>query len=590
MTAVDLFASFRRAEMLAARGRPLDALQALAPVLESRPDDASVQLLAGRAYLNSAQLRRAEEAFTRVVDLDPADHYARFALGKALQRQGRLAQAHTQLKMAVVMDPRPEYQEALGEVRARMALEDDSGVDGPTKEAPGVGRTSAVRTAMGVVAVLAFAAAAAGIPVAATPDQHAAVDETQYLLTAISVAEDGDLDIADELADRRWSAFADVEPPAQTAVRPDGSQLSPHDPLLPLLLAGPVALGGWVGAKLALAAFAAVLAALTLWVAVRRFAVPLPVAAVGVGVAGASAPLAVYGQQVYPELPAAVLVLAGVAALTGPVDRRGLGLLLTVVLVTPWLSVKYVPVLAVLAVLGAVRWWRAGRRREVAAAGAVATAAGVVYLAVHRVVWGGWTVYASGDFFAERGEFAVVGDAVDPSGRAVRLVALLVDRDYGLVAWQPAFLLVVPAVVALLVRRPPHVAALLLPVATGWGIATFVAATMHGFWWPGRHLLVVVPLLVLVVLVWLGRCGPVVRGVAALLGATGVAVYAGLLVDGWTGGFTWVLGFDAVRGPDRLLLPDYRADFTALHLVWCAVFVLVSALVAARSRQRVRDR
>ena len=82
-----------------------------------------MQLLAGRAYLNSAQLQRAEEAFGRVLDLDPADHYARFALGKALQRQGRLAEAHAQLKMAAAMDPRPEYQEALGEVRARMALD-----------------------------------------------------------------------------------------------------------------------------------------------------------------------------------------------------------------------------------------------------------------------------------------------------------------------------------------------------------------------------------------------------------------------------------------------------------------------------------
>ena len=62
-----------------------------------------------------------------MLDLDPADHYARFALGKALQRQGRLAEAHTQLKMAAAMDPRPEYQEALGEVRARMAVEDGSG-------------------------------------------------------------------------------------------------------------------------------------------------------------------------------------------------------------------------------------------------------------------------------------------------------------------------------------------------------------------------------------------------------------------------------------------------------------------------------
>src|SRR5690606_41564918 len=94
-----LFESFRRAEMLIARSRPLDALQALSPVLENLPNHASVQLLAGRAYLDSAQLQRAEEAFGRVLDLDPADHYARFALGKALQRQGRLAEAHAQLKM-----------------------------------------------------------------------------------------------------------------------------------------------------------------------------------------------------------------------------------------------------------------------------------------------------------------------------------------------------------------------------------------------------------------------------------------------------------------------------------------------------------
>ncbi|MGQ0576125.1 MAG: tetratricopeptide repeat protein [Pseudonocardia sp.] len=119
----ELFESFRRAEMLVARSRPLDALQALLPLLEDRPDDVSVQLLAGRAYLNSAQLRRAQEAFERVLDLDPADHYARFALGKALQRQGRLTEAQTQLRMAAAMVPRPEYQEALGEVRARMATE-----------------------------------------------------------------------------------------------------------------------------------------------------------------------------------------------------------------------------------------------------------------------------------------------------------------------------------------------------------------------------------------------------------------------------------------------------------------------------------
>ncbi|EWC62123.1 hypothetical protein UO65_2568 [Actinokineospora spheciospongiae] len=115
--------AFRHAESLVAQRRPLDALAALAPILDADPDAPSVQLLAGRAYLGSAQLRRAEGAFRRVLELDPTDHYALFALGKTLQRQSRLTEAQTQLRMAVAMNPLPEYQEALGEVSARIAVE-----------------------------------------------------------------------------------------------------------------------------------------------------------------------------------------------------------------------------------------------------------------------------------------------------------------------------------------------------------------------------------------------------------------------------------------------------------------------------------
>lgn len=121
----DTFEAFRRAEALVAQRRPLDALAALAPVLDAEPDKSSVHLLAGRAYLGSAQLRRAEQAFLRVLELDPTDHYARFALGKALQRQGRVTEAQTQLRLAVAMHPVPEYQEALGEISARIAVERD---------------------------------------------------------------------------------------------------------------------------------------------------------------------------------------------------------------------------------------------------------------------------------------------------------------------------------------------------------------------------------------------------------------------------------------------------------------------------------
>ncbi|HWE88447.1 MAG TPA: tetratricopeptide repeat protein, partial [Pseudonocardiaceae bacterium] len=90
--------------------------------VDAAPDAPSVHLLAGRAYLSSAQLHRAEQAFLRVLEFDPSDHYARFALGRALQRQGRLTEAQAQLRLAVAMNPRPEYHDALSEVRARIAL------------------------------------------------------------------------------------------------------------------------------------------------------------------------------------------------------------------------------------------------------------------------------------------------------------------------------------------------------------------------------------------------------------------------------------------------------------------------------------
>ena len=119
------FDSFRRAESLISQRRPLEALRELEPVLDEAPDAPSVHLLAGRAYFGSAQLRHAEAAFERVLELDPTDHYARFALGRTLQRLGRLVEAQAQLRMAAAMNPTPEYQEALGELRARLATHPD---------------------------------------------------------------------------------------------------------------------------------------------------------------------------------------------------------------------------------------------------------------------------------------------------------------------------------------------------------------------------------------------------------------------------------------------------------------------------------
>src|SRR5215204_3916170 len=445
--------------------------------------------------------------------------------------------------------------------------------------------------AMLVVGVLAFTAAAAGILVPATHGTWTTADEPQYLLTAISLAEDHDLDIADELAEGRWRPFHALPLPEQTEPLAGGRHLSPHDPLLPLLLAGPVAVGGWVGAKLAMAAMAGLLAALLVWTAVRRLGVPLGTAALATVLLACSPPLAVYGSQIYPELPAALAVLAAAAALTSPAPPSARATLVTGVAVAalPWLGVKYAPVAAAIALVACWRLARAGQaRRALALAGSLALA-GAAFLVLHRWWYGGWTPYAAGDHFVG-GELSVVGTEPDYLGRSRRLLGLLVDRGFGLAAWQPAWLLAVPAVAALARRRPPGWAALAGPLAAGWLVATFFALTMQGWWFGGRQVVVVLPLAVLALAWWAGRGGPR-RPVLLAVAGFGVLAFGWLVAEGAAGRVTWAVDFAATTNPLyrawRLALPDYLAMSWwtwVLHVAWLAGLA-AWAVMAARPRK-----
>jgi hypothetical protein len=452
-------------------------------------------------------------------------------------------------------------------------------------------RVGRVGWAMLAVGLLAFLAAAAGITVPATHETRTTADEPQYLLTAISLAEDGDLDIADELADGRWRPFHALPLPPQTEPLADGRHLSPHDPLLPLLLAGPVAAGGWVAAKLAMAAMAGALAALLVWTAVRRLGVPVAVATLAAALFACAPPLAVYGSQVYPELPAALAVLAAAAALTSaavPGVRPTL-VVGAAVVALPWLGVKYAPVAAAIALVACWRLAREGQaRRALALAGSLAVA-GVVFVVLHRWWYGGWTPYAAGDHFVS-GELSVVGTEPDHLGRSRRLLGLLVDRSFGLAAWQPAWVLAVPAVAALARRRPAGWAALALPLAAGWLVATFVALTMHGWWFAGRQVVVVLPLAALAVAWWTGRDRRR-RRLLAVAGGVGVLALAWLVAEGAGGRVTWAVDFAATTNPLyrawRLALPDYLAmswRTWALHGAWL-VALAAWAVVAALPRQ-----
>lgn len=428
---------------------------------------------------------------------------------------------------------------------------------------------------MAGVGLLVALAAGTGISATAAVGAQVTADEPQYLLTAGALYERQDLDIGPDLRAETWRAYHRSELPRQTADLPGGQRLSPHDPLLPLLLAVPFGVGGWVGAKVAMAALAGALAALLVWTSVVRFGVPLAVAATVVAGFGVVPPLLAYGTQIYPELPAALAVTAAIAAMTGQTYRRTTAAWAVAVAILPWLAVKYTPVAIALTCVGGYRLLGArnepgmagGRateeRRLLVGAGAALAIAAIGFVAFHQAVYGGWTVYAVGNHFGT-GELSVMGESPDYASRAQRLVGLLVDRDFGLLAWAPAFLLAVPAVAALARRRPPGWLTLALPLGVGWLNATFVALTMHGWWWPGRQVVVVVPCLVLAVAWWLGT---VVRWEAwwrPLLAATafGLVAWAWLLVEVHQGTSTVIIDFARTTNPLsrawRLMLPDLR--------------------------------
>lgn len=455
--------------------------------------------------------------------------------------------------------------------------------------------TRTVTLVASLVALGAGLAALAGLPGRATVNARTTADEPQYLLTATSLAADADLDIANQLADQAHLPYHEVPIDPQTfPLDSTGRQVSPHDPLLPLILALPMGLGGWVAAKATLVVLGAFTAGLTWWTAIRRFEVSPRTGAVVVLGAFAGVPLAPYGSQVYPEMAAALALVAVVAALHPSPRPEGQAVLrpgaITVALVSiialPWLAVKYVPVAAAagLVLVGRLRARPAGAGLVVL----VAAVAGVVYLGAHQWIYGGWTAYASGDHFVASGELGVVGTEVDLVGRSRRLVGLLVDRRFGLAAWSPIWLtLPVAAGFGLGGPRPgaPHridvrpLVALVVLVAVVWATATFVALTMHGWWVPGRQVVVALPVAAIVVAVWADGSA---RRVWVLvgLGLIGALNWAWLAVEAATGRRTLVVDFDQTSAPAFRavgpLLPDgiraAPAD-TVLLGVWTLIVV-----------------
>jgi len=100
--------AFRYGEELLDSRFPREAVRVLATVIDVEPGNAAAWELIGRAHFAAAHLEAAENAFRRLVELEPTSAWAHTALGLSLDRQSRHAEGAVFHRLAAAMgsDPR----------------------------------------------------------------------------------------------------------------------------------------------------------------------------------------------------------------------------------------------------------------------------------------------------------------------------------------------------------------------------------------------------------------------------------------------------------------------------------------------------
>ena len=406
-----------------------------------------------------------------------------------------------------------------------------------------------------------FAAYAATLGIDAAGGSDYAGDELRHLLAAASVADGGDLDLAEEYADGTadaWAADADAgerqQPVEETSGgRPQrrpletdgrvvaGRLVEPQGIGFPLLIAPAYALGGAKLVEVLLAAIAAL--AFVLAAALARRVVPDPWATWAALLVGLSPPALAHATAVTPALTAGALlagaVLCALVVRERPLMRRAFGgaaLLAVLPWLDPWLLVPSAPVAVLLA------RWTARRGRGLVALGTVEIelASLIFYASLNSRLYGGLTPLAVAD-----GPVTGAASLADYAERVPRLAALWIDRDVGMLRWAPVVALAFLGAFLLwrsrrerLSRLVPerrdaeHAAFLVLAVCAGQVlVAAFASPALGGPWFPGTQLVAALPCAAALV-AWGLRHAP--RTAAVLAGITALAS-TWLLVALWTG-------------------------------------------------------
>ena len=457
-------------------------------------------------------------------------------------------------------------------------------------------RLSERRTALAVF-VLAFALFAASIPRLTTFLNPVTGDEPFYLMTAYSILTDGDIDETNNFANRDWLRFYPTYPLAQDwqgwpGISPDlpphpsktyrQGLYSKHGLGIPVLILLPFALGGRVGVVLLYNLMAAGVAAnvylLARAVASRRRALILTALLMG------SVPLVTYASLIFPEMPAALLLVYAVRRLLAPASAPWQWALAGLsVGYLPWLHARFVPIVVALAALFVWRHLRTLRRRSLWAI--VPAGALLLLFEAYSLIFYHFPIPNKDDHAG----FATGWGPLNG------FVGSLVDAQWGLFIVAPVYLLALAALVIFCRARWRDGAALLL-VLVPYALTISAYRVWWGEWGPAaRYWTAALPLLALPLAWWWERAAAVrPRGAALLLGVVGA--WGAIWTLGWLWQPQWL--YNQPTGVNNLLdhwlgglgsalaqmLPAYQfyaASPLSLRILWgVATLLLVIAAVS----------
>jgi hypothetical protein len=321
-------------------------------------------------------------------------------------------------------------------------------------------------------------------------------DEPFYVMTAISIVRDSDLDESNNYANRDYDEFYPPDPlpsdwngwpafPRTLSPHPATTDLdglhTKHGIGLSLLIAVPYELAGRAGA-VAVILVCAVLVIVNMYLLARDALAPPRWAALIVAMFALSMPIAPYAALIFPEIPAALLLLYAVRRLAST-DNTRLTWVLTGASIgfLPWLHQRFVPTVVVLV---AVMLWRLWSTRETLLA--ALTLAPITIGGFALIGYNFWLYDSPVQSTADHAGFNGLTGTINAT------FGLLLDAQWGLLVAAPIYLIAIAGIPRWLqTSRTARLALLALA-------PYLVVIATYRVWWgewgpPARYLVPVAP-------------------------------------------------------------------------------------------------